>query len=285
MKTQAIDQITRPALRYQGSKFRLAQWIIANMPPHKIYVEPFGGSAAVLLQKKPINTEVYNDINGDIVNVFRVLQDKEKAEELQRLLYLTPYSRAVFYSAYEKCENDSDISRAQKTIIRAFMGVASSSSVRGRNGFSLALNSGDDRIPNFDGWKNHYKQIMLFSERMRNVIIENRDWRWIIDYFDSPDTLFYCDPPYVPAIWDTKGAYVQIMDNDEHSELLETLKKIKGMAIISGYGNSLYETSLQGWVQKTKIDRNQKSKPRQECIWLSPRVSRLLATRNSLFSL
>lgn len=281
---QTPNKITRPALRYQGSKFRIAQWIIAHMPPHKIYVEPFGGSAAVMLQKRPTNTEVYNDINGEIVNVFRVLQDKAKAEELQRLLYLTPYSRTMFYSAYEQNEHDSDISRAQKTIIRAFMGMASSSSVRGRNGFYLAFTSNNERISNFDGWKNHYNQIMAFSERMRNVIIENREWKWVIEYFDSPNTLFYCDPPYISATWDTKSAYAQIMDDNEHLELLETLKKIQGMAIISGYNNSLYEATLHEWEQKTKMDMNQKNKPRQECIWLSPSVSRRLATQNSLFA-
>ena len=114
---------TRPALRYHGGKWRLAPWLLTLMPPHRVYTEPFGGGASVLLRKPRAYGEIYNDLDGEVVNVFRMLRDR--GAELQRLLELTPFARAEFRQAYEPC-GDDPIEQARRTIARSFMGFGSS---------------------------------------------------------------------------------------------------------------------------------------------------------------
>lgn len=115
-----MTQVTRPALRYHGGKFRLAPWIISFFPEHDVYVEPFGGAASVLLQKKPAKSEVYNDIADEIVNVFRVLRDPAQAARLARMVELTPFARTEFELSYEL--SDDPIEQARRTVVRSFMG-------------------------------------------------------------------------------------------------------------------------------------------------------------------
>ena len=95
------SKIRHPAIRYHGGKFRLASWIIGHFPEHRCYVEPFGGAASVLLRKKLSEAEVYNGIDGDVVNLFRVLRDPKKSQALIDACALSPYSRAEFQCAYE----------------------------------------------------------------------------------------------------------------------------------------------------------------------------------------
>src|SRR5574343_303278 len=103
--------ITRPALRYFGGKFRLAPWIISQFPPHTVYVEPFGGGGSVLLRKLPAYHEVYNDLDGDVVNFFRVL--REQPDELLRAIDLTPYSREEQRQAFDANDEPSSLDRAR----------------------------------------------------------------------------------------------------------------------------------------------------------------------------
>jgi len=110
---------TRPVLRYHGGKWRLASWIISHFPPHRVYVEPFGGAASVLLRKPRSYAEVYNDMDGEIVNVFRVLRDPARARELERVLRLTPFAREEFELSYIRDEDP--IEQARRTIVRAFI--------------------------------------------------------------------------------------------------------------------------------------------------------------------
>jgi DNA adenine methylase len=92
----------RPVLRYHGGKFRLAPWLTSFFPPHRVYVEPFGGGASVLLHKNRAHSEIYNDISDEIVNVFRVLRDPVMAARLSRLVRLTPFSRVEFLESYQE---------------------------------------------------------------------------------------------------------------------------------------------------------------------------------------
>ena len=122
------DMIRRPVLRYHGGKWKIAPWIISHFPEHDVYVEPFGGGASVLMRKTPVRTEIYNDLDGDIVNLFQVLRSPESASELSRQLALTPYARKEFDAAYT-ATSDS-LERARRTIIRAFMGQGSNAATR-----------------------------------------------------------------------------------------------------------------------------------------------------------
>lgn len=219
-------QIRRPVLRYHGGKWRLAPWIISHFPKHSAYVEPFGGGASVLMQKEPSREEVYNDLDGDIVNVFRVLRNPFKAYILEHLLSLTPYAREEFEGAYE--EAVSDVEQARRTIIRAFMAQGSGGATRNDiNGWRSRRVS--SRWPVAD-WQSYPCEIPLFVERLRNVTIENRPAIDVIKRYDSTDTLIYADPPYLPETRTPDGqrAYRHEMTDEDHAELrrLSTAQRV-----------------------------------------------------------
>ena len=118
----------RPVLRYHspGGKWKLAPWVIQHFPAHRVYVEPFGGAASVLIRKGPAYAEIYNDVDGEVVNVFRVLRDRESAEQLREAVALTPFARDEFDAAYGEAD-ECAIERARRTILKSFMGFGSGS--------------------------------------------------------------------------------------------------------------------------------------------------------------
>jgi DNA adenine methylase len=188
----ATTKPKRPVLRYHGGKWLLGPWIIQHFPDHKTYAEPFCGSASVLFMKDRSWTEVINDLDGEIINLFRVL--RERGPELAEQLELTPYAIHEFRHSYEPSEDE--LEQARRTVVRAFMGFASASSsgqrtgFRGRNGFD-----GGNAPPNH--WRRYPAGIPEYVERLRGVVIENRDSSSLFDLYDHERTLFYCDPPYV----------------------------------------------------------------------------------------
>lgn len=157
----------RTLLRYFGGKWMIAPWIISHFPPHKNYVEPFGGGGSVLLRKPRSKGEVYNDINGDVVNLFKVVRDF--GPELIRRLELTPLARDEYYAAYEI--SDEPIERARQMVVRAFMGVGSDS-VRRRSGFRSS--KGSNRLSSNE-WANYPKSLERIIARLKGVLIENKD--------------------------------------------------------------------------------------------------------------
>lgn len=161
-------QITRPVMRYHGAKFRLAPWVMQFFPDHFTYVEPFGGAAGVLLQKPRSYSEVYNDIDDEISNVFRVLQDKDMAADLQRLLLVTPYSRAEFEISYEP--TDDPVECARRVLIRSHMGFGSAGATKHRTGFRV--DSARQYGTAAHLWAEYPPQIQLFCKRLQGVLIE-----------------------------------------------------------------------------------------------------------------
>jgi len=112
------DSPRRTLLRYFGGKWALAPWIMAHFPVHRVYVEPFGGAASVLLRKPRSRVEVYNDLDEEIVGIFRIVQSEKSCQALMRRLRRTPYSRREFERAFES--SSDPIIRAQRAIIRAY---------------------------------------------------------------------------------------------------------------------------------------------------------------------
>jgi len=275
-------QITRPALRYHGAKFRLAPWIMQFFPPHQTYVEPFAGAAGVLLQKPRAYSEVYNDADGEIVNFFRVLQDRQQRERLIELLSLTPYARAEFEIAYEP--TDDPVERARRTCIRAQMGFGSAGDTKGITGFRV--DSARECSTAMHLWQTFPEGLRTVAERFTGVQIENGDAISIMRRHDRPDTLFYLDPPY---IHDTRvfrsPSYRHEMTNDQHIQLLEYLKTVQGMVLISGYPHSIYNDLLSGWRKETtqaRMSSGRGTGRRTECLWISPAADRRLS--GDLFS-
>lgn len=269
----------RPIVRYHGAKFRLAPRIIEHFPAHRIYVEPFGGGAGVLIKKERSFAEVYNDLDSEIVNVFRVMRDPVAAEHLRHLVELTPWSRDEFLEAYEIVEEP--IERARRTIMRGFMAFGSTSRRKNRTGFRAKACRQNQTGP--ADWRTYPEEIPTFVDRLRGVTIENRAAADIIRQQDSEDTLFYCDPPYVHSsrsALEHKGgpndcAYAHEMTDDDHRELAAVLRHVRGMVVLSGYPTDLYDRELYpDWQRVSFSAMADGARRREEVLWISPNTAR-----------
>ncbi len=262
-------------LRYHGGKWKLADWLLGFFPPHRIYVEAFGGAGSVLLRKPRSYGEVYNDLDTEVVNIFRVLRDPDKARELYRRIALTPFARDEFRAAYEAPIDDIDA--AHKMIVRAFMGFGSASMTRMHiTGFRS--NSNRAGTTPAQDWSNWPDQIELFTTRIQGVVIENKDAALVMRQHDSEGTLHYVDPPYPMATRSSlknkngnRGHYYRHdMTDEQHRELAAVLKSLQGMVVLSGYACPLYDTDLYaGWHRHETQHMADGARPRTEVVWLN----------------
>lgn len=185
--------ISRPAMRYHGGKFRLAAWVMRFFPPHRIYTEAFGGAAGVLLQKPRSHGEIYNDLDDNVVAVFRCLQQPELRGQLVQACTLTPYARAEFNLAWE--HTDDLVERARRTLIRAQMGFGSAGAVKGSTG--LRTDTMRQYTTAQMDWAAYPPILLDVAERFQQVLIENRAAVDVLRDHDSAQTLHFVDPPYV----------------------------------------------------------------------------------------
>lgn len=264
----------RPILRYHGGKWKLADWIISLMPPHRVYVEPFGGAASVLMQKPRSYAEVYNDKWGTVVNVFRVLRDKDKAAQLANALSLTPFSRDEFI-AVGSDDQVGDVERARQTILRSFAGFGSAAT---NADFSTGFRANSKRLgttPAHD-WANFPKCIPDFVERLRGVCIENKDALELIPQHDGLKTLYFVDPPYVHSTRNMNrgnASYAVEMSDDQHRQLAQVLKACAGMVMLCGYECDLYSEFYRDWEVVERIALADGARKRTECLWLNAAAS------------
>ena len=307
-----MNGFKRPVLRFHGGKYRLAPWILAHLPAHRIYVEPYAGGASVLLCKPRSFAEVLNDLDGDLVTLFRVLRDPEAAKELARLVCLTPFSRQEFESAFLAAPKGDVVEQSRRLLVRSWMGFSTNGASAGkasRVGFNgrldrsgklspdrqispdrLCVNTGFRAVafnsfttPAHD-WARWPVVIKAVTARLQGVCIEHRPALHVIRQLDGETTLFYCDPPYVKSTRsDTRDDYRHEMTEDDHVRLAEVLHDLKGMAVISGYPSALYAELYQGWRKVEKAVFADRAAARRECLWLNPAASDAL-TQRSLFT-
>lgn len=262
--------IKHPAIRYHGGKFRLAPWIIEQMPDHVCYVEPFGGAAGVLLQKPRSYSEVYNDLDGEVVNLFRVLRAPELNQRLQDACCLTPYSRDEFCHAQEPATDS--IERARRMVVRACMGFGSAAGVGGQSGFRSDSKRKYATAAHL--WERYPANLTAVCQRLQGVIIENKDALAVMRAHDAVTTLHYIDPPYVPETRVQGNRYYAYeMTVEGHEQLLAVARTMSGMVMISGYDTEVYNDMLNGWAKTEKTSRisaGRGTKVRTECLWLNP---------------
>lgn len=262
--------VRRPILRYHGGKWKLAPWIIQHLAPHHTYVEPFGGAASVLLRKARSYAEIYNDLDGDVVNLFRVARDH--GEELRQALALTPFAREEFEASY--AETSDPLERARRMVIRSLQGFGTAAASGKRTGFrSTSTRSGTG--PALD-WRNYPDTLTAITERLQGVVIENRDALALMEYHDRPNTLHYVDPPYVHSTRSTKvrhnatgKSYRYELDDNQHKELAAFLKRLRGMVVLSGYPCPLYDELYITWHRVDRHAYADGSRERIECLWLN----------------
>jgi DNA adenine methylase len=272
----------RPLIRWHGGKWKIALWVVAHLPPHELYTEVFGGGAAVLIRKnRATRGELYNDLDGTLVHLMRVLQDPVKAAALVRKIALTPFSREEFYAAYG--ETDDDVERARRTLIRSFMGFgasgATSDSLTGFRG-GVRTKGG---IPAQE-WASYPQALQRIIARLDGVMVENQCAFGLLRSVDEPGVLHYLDPPYHPATRSKgnrqRGAgyhvYRHELDENQHDELLDVARSLKGMVVLSGYPHDSYDEALRGWRRVTRETQADGARPRTEVLWINPAAARRL---------
>lgn len=270
-----IIPIARPLLRYHGGKWRLAKWIHEYFPSHVKYVEPFAGAASVLLRKKRVPIEVLNDKHDRLVNLLRVVSDPQKSKILSRQLELTLYSETEYLSCREA--STDLIEDARRMIVLGFQSHGSTGASGGKlTGWRRGVRSAKSHSAK--EWVTLPEQISQWCERLKGVYIECGDATDVMRRWDSSETLFYVDPPY---LFETRSlhdrGYKHEMENHEHKALAKVLKSLKGFVIISGYPSILYNELYSDWEMVEKKTFADMGKKVTEVLWLSTATSAKLS--------
>ena len=257
------------AFGWYGGKYSHLKWVLPHLEtPHQTYCEPFAGSAAVLLNKPVSSVEVYNDIDGDVVNFFSVL--RESPDELIRLLELTPYSRYEYAQACEPIEGLTDIEQARRFYIRARQtrtGLAQTASLgRWANCVGTSRRGMAGVVSR---WQGGIEKLDDVSGRLMRVQIEDRPAIDCIKAYDSNETLFYVDPPYLHESRGDTKSYAYEMTESDHQLLFECLDGIDGKAVVSGYRGEFMDSRYSEWNMCEDIVKQAHSvkADRQEVVW------------------
>ena len=253
----------KAVMKYPGSKWSIAGWIISFFPEHHSYLEAFFGSGAVLFNKPRSSIETVNDLDGNVVNLFEWI--KKDPERLAHEIYFTPYARQIYEDAFAGEPQDS-LQKAVNFYIRLNMGhgfrttgekVGWKNDVQGRERAYAAAD-----------WMKLPEKIMQAAERLRGVQIENRPAAELIKRFSHPKVLVYADPPYMLGTRHGKQYRCEMEDGD-HSELLDVLLEHKGPVILSGYENDLYNDRLKGWHREETTCYSQVCSKKKEILWMN----------------
>lgn len=268
--------LTRPVLRWHGGKWKLAEWIVSHFPAHRCYVEPFGGAASVLLRKPRSYAEVYNDLDSDVVNLFRVLRAANTSADLEQALRLTPFAREEHQAAYNPSADA--VERARQLVVLSFMGFGSNGHNRRRKTGFRANSNRSGTTPARD-WANYPDSLAALVDRLQGVVIESRDACLVMAAHDADTTLHYVDPPYLPEtrsmgnkydLTYAGGMYAHELTTDDHRNLLTFLRGLRGMVALSGYPAALYDEALEGWSRIDRAAHADGARARTECLWLNP---------------
>lgn len=277
-----ILKLTRPkkliAFGWYGGKFSHLDWLLPLLPDCLHYCEPFAGSGAVLLNRDPSPVETYNDIDGEVVNFFKVL--RQEKEKLIEQIALTPFSREEFAIACELDPDLSQVERARRFYIRARQvrtGLAQTASIGRWANCKNTSRSGMSGV--VSRWLGGVEQLDFIAERLLRVQIENRPAIDIIKLYDSKETLFYCDPPYIHETRGDTKSYGFEMNDNHHRELAKTLNSIDGLAAVSNYDCELME-EIYPSKKWTKVFSPEKTihstkDTRQEVLWVNYDVQKI----------
>lgn len=253
----------KSVLKYPGAKNRLATWICGYIPKHDVYLEPFAGSLAVLLNKQRSHIETVNDIDEEIVNFFRILRDR--SGELELVIEFTPFSRSEYKAAYEKSEDE--LERARRFAVKCWMGFGCGNLYQ--NGFKSGQQTNSPNPAR--AWSELPETLKMATERLKGVQIENLPAVELIKRYDTEDVFIYADPPYLHG---TRKNYLykHEMKDADHEKLLNSLVKHPGKILLSGYDNDMYNDILQGWNKVQKHTRAEGGRARTETLWMNYEV-------------
>lgn len=257
-------------LRYKGGKWRSAEWVISHFPAHSCYVEPFAGGASVFFRKPPAPYSVINDLDSEVINFYEVLRARPR--DLIRAIRRTPWSRAELKNAYQP--SDDILERARRFYVRSWQGW-NGQALAGRPSwrFEKSRSTHHNLVR---GWQ-QVRHLAYFVEHLRQAQLESRDALQVIRAFDTPETLFFVDPPYLPETRPNSGRiYSHELDIEDHVALAEALRVCAGYVVLSGYWSPLYARLYNDWMvasQRTTINHGG---VRTEYLWISPRTAAAL---------
>lgn len=282
----------KPPFPYYGGKARMAPWIASLLPSHRVYCEPFAGSAAVLFAKPRSPYEVLNDVDGNVVTFFRVLRDQPT--QLQEACWLTPFARDE-YNACDLTEAGlDDVERARRFFVCATQSFNANGTFQGRSSWAPSLRQGSSKANSTRRRVDDFDEI---AGRLRGVTIENRTALDILATFDTPDTVFYVDPPYLgdtrSSLRYERGKRIRdyahdLTTDEEHRALSAALHTVKGTVLLSGYGSPLYAELYDGWSRvAVDVQRPTANRPGVDASYATEVVwsNRPLATQRALTDL
>lgn len=259
----------KSVLKYPGSKWNIVDKLVNMIPEHHTYLEPFFGSGAVFFTKQPSDIEMINDLDDDIPNLFRCIRDD--SEKLPSLVAATPFSRYEYDNAFktdifEIMMPDEPFHKARRFLIRCWQGHGFRT-----NGYKVGWKNdvhGRESMYALRDWYNLPERILKTAERLRCVQVDNRPAVEIIQRFNYEDVFMYIDPPY---LWKTRKGkqYKHEMSDEDHIELLTTLKNSKAKIMISGYDSELYNELLHNWNKEYLMSNAEHGKPREEVVWMN----------------
>lgn len=238
----------KPPVSYFGGKSRIADWIAGMFPPHRVYVEAFMGSAAVFFAKPSTKHAILNDLDGDVVNFFRVL--RTRGEELELACRLTPYARAEYEAAVADCSDVDDLERARRWWVLSTQSFGAVTKRGTGWSTSIAQNSNNGRTV-----LNKLERFAEATHRLLEATIEHRHAYQIIEQYDAEDALMYLDPPYFEGVRTSYrdgrrpgGDYVHEFETEaQHVELAERAHRAKALVVVSGYESTLYDELYADW--------------------------------------
>ena len=260
---------------WYGGKAYYAEWLISRFPEHRVFVEPFGGAANVLLRKPVSEVEIYNDVDDRVVNLFSVIRSPSQFKKLRTALELTPYSRAEFARLLKAKPTKDPVEKARRffAICRQARGGIGMSRLT-ENAWATSKRTRREMAEPVSKYLSAIDGLADVAARFRTVVIEARPAIEIIAKYDGADTFFYLDPPYMPETRHGQKAdtYAHEMSAEDHEALLDALLKIEGMAMLSGYAAPLYEKKLKKWRReelRTKAHMSNSGQERTEVIWFN----------------
>lgn len=265
----------RAPFAWYGGKAAHASWLLKQFPEHRVFVEPFGGAANVLLSKRRSEVEIYNDLDARLTNFFRVLRDRKSFDELVRLASLTPYSRDEFVQLTLMDEPVEPVARAWWFFVRARQAYGGAGMTKLTACFwAVSVRTRRHMAESVSKYLSAIDSLPAIADRFRTVVVESLAAVELLAKYDAEDVFFYCDPPYLPDTRFLQKAtmYGCEMTVEDHEKLLQAVLPLRGKVMISGYPSELYDRVLAGWQKSTRAVKSQmgnSGEERTEVIWMN----------------
>lgn len=266
--------VSRPVLKYYGSKFLLAPWIASHFPKHDSLAVPFAGSLSDVLRWKPVKHTAVNDLDDNVYNFFKVLRDVP--DDLIEAIKLTPWHAKEYEISKHPDEYGDPVEDARRFFYRCWMPIQGGPAP-GKSSFRIRRKGSTPAAK--DGW--NIDHLYIVAERLKLMTFLQEDAVDFVRRFNDEEVLIYADPPYVKSTRARRKGYEHDSSDDLHVRLAQALNEHRGYVVVCGYDNDLYDELYSGWYKDSKLSRTNGSGSRVETVWMSPRTWEALEAERS----